>query len=101
MQPFKTFTDEAKDGFIVFTLGSFVKVSSMPKETLDTFLEVMAKIPRIKIVWKWEGQPLKNLPSNVLMIDWLPQQDLFTGANSTKLYGSISLVDRFVITATF
>ena len=90
MQPFKTFTDEAKDGFIVFTLGSFVKVSSMPKETLDTFLEVMAKIPRIKIVWKWEGQPLKNLPSNVLMINWLPQQDLLGTLSQKKMRNNLT-----------
>ena len=75
VQPFKTFTDEATDGFVVFTLGSFVQVSSMPKETLDVFLQVLSKIPQ-RIIWKWEGSPLKNLPSNIMMIDWLPQQDL-------------------------
>lgn len=88
LQPFKTFTDEAKDGFIVFTLGSFVKVSSMPKETLDIFLEVMRTIPQ-RIVWKWEGQPLKNLPPNVLMIDWLPQQDLLGRVSKNKLLSNL------------
>jgi len=90
LQPFKTFTDEAKDGFIVFTLGSFVKVSSLPKETLNTFLEVMAKIPHIKIVWTWEGLPYpKNLPSNVLMIDWLTQQDLLGRLSQNKIHNNL------------
>ena len=75
MQKFQVFADEATNGFIVFTLGSFVPVSSMPKEILETFINVFAKIPQ-KVIWKWEAEKPENIPSNVLMVDWLPQQDL-------------------------
>lgn len=65
----------ADDGFIVFTLGSFVPVSSMPAELFQKFLKVFSRIPQ-KIVWKWEAKPPEDLPSNILMTHWLPQQDL-------------------------
>lgn len=48
----------------------------------------MRTIPQ-RIVWKWEGQPLKNLPPNVLMIDWLPQQDLLGRVSKNKLLSNL------------
>jgi glucuronosyltransferase len=72
---FQTFADEAKDGFIIFTLGSLVPVSEMPEEDLKAFMGAFAKIPR-KVIWKWEAEIPANLPSNIMMTKWLPQQDL-------------------------
>ncbi len=60
---------------MVFTLGSFVSVSSMPKETVDTFFRVFAKLPQ-RVIWKWEADIPENIPPNIMMVDWLPQQDL-------------------------
>ncbi|XP_046443557.1 UDP-glycosyltransferase UGT5-like isoform X2 [Daphnia pulex] len=77
----KTFADEAKDGFIVFTLGSFVSVSTMPKETVDTFIRVFSKLPQ-RVVWKWEADIPQGVPSNIMMVDWLPQQDLLGHPNA-------------------
>jgi glucuronosyltransferase len=71
----KTFADEAKDGFIVFTLGSFVSVSTMPEETVDTFIRVFSQLPQ-RVIWKWESDIPQGLPFNIMMINWLPQQDL-------------------------
>ncbi len=68
--------DEAKNGFIIFTLGSQIKLSSMPDETLQSFIRVFAKLKTMRIVWKWEGHVPDNLPPNVLTSAWLPQQDL-------------------------
>lgn len=33
-----SFVDGAKEGFVIFTLGSIVKMSSMPKKTLQVFI---------------------------------------------------------------
>jgi glucuronosyltransferase len=75
LQQFKSFVDEAKEGLIIFTLGSIVPVSSMPKETLQAFMGAFAKIPQ-KVIWKWEDEIPVDLPSNIMMTKWLPQQDL-------------------------
>ncbi|XP_057375387.1 UDP-glycosyltransferase UGT5-like [Daphnia carinata] len=78
---FKAFADEAKDGFIVLTLGSFVSVSSMPQELVDTFMRVFSKLPQ-RVIWKWEATIPANIPPNVMMVDWLPQQDLLGHPNA-------------------
>ena len=75
LKPFKTFADEAKSGFIIFTLGSLVKVSSMPNETLRAFINTFTKLPQ-RVIWKWEAEIPLNLPPNIMMTNWLPQQDL-------------------------
>jgi len=72
---FKSFADEAEYGLIVFTLGSNSQVSSMPVHIQEIFLRVFARLPQ-RIIWKWEMDSLSQLPNNVKMVDWLPQQDL-------------------------
>ena len=42
---------------------------------LDTFLKVFSQLPQ-RIVWKWNEKPIQNLPGNVLLKKWLPQQDI-------------------------
>ena len=63
------------EGFIVFTLGSAIPVSTMPKDTLQAFLNAFAKLPQ-RIIWKWEADAPKNLTSNIMLTNWIPQQDL-------------------------
>jgi hypothetical protein len=47
----------------------------MPKETVDTFFRVFTKLPQ-RVIWKWEADIPENIPPNIMMVDWLPQQDL-------------------------
>lgn len=75
MQPLSIFADEATEGFIVFTLGSVVPVSSLPKHIIQTFLNVFAKLP-LRVVWRWDAPIPDDTPSNIMMVKWLPQQDL-------------------------
>ena len=76
IQEFQSFADGAKDGLIiVFTLGSLIPVSTMPKEALQSFIQTFAKLPQ-RIVWKWEDKVPENMPENIMLTNWLPQQDL-------------------------
>ncbi|XP_076295654.1 UDP-glucosyltransferase 2-like [Lasioglossum baleicum] len=75
----KRFVDNATDGFIYFSLGSNAKSSDMPKETLQVFLDVFAKLP-YKIVWKFE-KDMPNKPDNVFIGKWLPQQSILAHPN--------------------
>ena len=47
----------------------------MPNATLQIFLKVFAQLPQ-RVVWKWESRFQPDISANVLMTDWLPQQDL-------------------------
>ncbi|XP_058479446.1 UDP-glucuronosyltransferase-like [Solea solea] len=61
------------DGFIVFTLGSMV--SKMPAEKAQQFIEAFRQIPQ-RVLWRYTGVPLVDVPKNVRLMKWLPQKDL-------------------------
>lgn len=62
-------------GFILFAVGSALKMSDMPEEMVQSFIKVFSRLPQ-RVIWQWKGTPRSDLPSNVLAIPWLPQQDL-------------------------
>lgn len=51
-------------------------MSEMPPKILDAFKRAFSLIPQ-SVVWQWRG-PRENyeMPSNVYLSDWLPQQDI-------------------------
>ncbi|XP_040057349.2 UDP-glucuronosyltransferase [Gasterosteus aculeatus] len=61
------------DGFIVFTLGSMV--SDMPKKKAKQFLDAFRQIPQ-RVVWRYTGNFTEDVPKNVKLMKWLPQNDL-------------------------
>uniref|UniRef100_UPI003AB02ED2 UDP-glucuronosyltransferase-like n=1 Tax=Centroberyx gerrardi TaxID=166262 RepID=UPI003AB02ED2 len=60
-------------GFVVFTLGSVV--SDLPEEIAVVFLEAFRQIPQ-KVIWRYTGPVPDNIPENVKMMEWVPQNDL-------------------------
>ncbi|XP_077392528.1 UDP-glucuronosyltransferase-like [Festucalex cinctus] len=60
-------------GFIVFALGSMV--SNMPEKKAQQFIEAFRQIPQ-RVLWRYTGVELKNVPKNVKLMKWLPQNDL-------------------------
>uniref|UniRef100_A0A3Q3VW93 UDP-glucuronosyltransferase n=1 Tax=Mola mola TaxID=94237 RepID=A0A3Q3VW93_MOLML len=65
--------DSGDDGFIVFTLGSMVP--SMPEDRAKEFFDAFRQIPQ-KVLWRYTGTPPADLPKNVKLMKWLPQNDL-------------------------
>ncbi|XP_029980471.1 UDP-glucuronosyltransferase-like isoform X1 [Sphaeramia orbicularis] len=61
------------DGFIVFTLGSMV--SNMPDKIAKQFFDAFRQIPQ-RVVWRYTGVPPTDVPENVRLMKWLPQNDL-------------------------
>ncbi|XP_077059814.1 UDP-glucuronosyltransferase 1A6-like isoform X1 [Siphateles boraxobius] len=60
-------------GIVVFSLGSLV--SSMPKEKAVIFFEAFSMIPQ-RVLWRYTGEIPDNVPENVKLMKWLPQNDL-------------------------
>ncbi|XP_076858342.1 UDP-glucuronosyltransferase-like isoform X1 [Brachyhypopomus gauderio] len=60
-------------GFVVFTLGSMV--SELPEVKTRQFLEAFRHIPQ-KVVWRYTGTLPKDIPKNIKVMKWLPQNDL-------------------------
>uniref|UniRef100_A0A8C9RVJ1 UDP-glucuronosyltransferase n=1 Tax=Scleropages formosus TaxID=113540 RepID=A0A8C9RVJ1_SCLFO len=69
-----TFVDESGEhGFVVFTLGTLV--SEISEERTQQFLQAFRRIPQ-KVLWRHTGPRPANVPHNVKLMKWLPQNDL-------------------------
>lgn len=69
----KKILDNAKQGFIYFSLGSNIKSIHLRKNTLKSFMEAFGELP-YQILWKFEADKLDGKPSNVHIQKWIPQQ---------------------------
>ena len=80
----QTFLDEAVDGVIYISFGSFLRSSMMPPAKYEAMLEVFRKI-KYRVLWKWESDQVPNLSKNVMVKKWLPQSDVLAHKN-VKLF---------------
>lgn len=66
-----------ESGFIYVSMGSSVKASKMPEHLRKLLIRAFAQIP-YRVIWKYEGgmADMKDLPSNVKIGTWLPQQNI-------------------------
>nr|XP_053649729.1 UDP-glucuronosyltransferase 2B7-like [Cherax quadricarinatus] len=62
-------------GFIFFSLGSAVPPSTMPEEYRTILVQVFASLKQ-RVLWKWDKDTMDDLPPNVRLGKWLPQQDI-------------------------
>ncbi|CAL8107636.1 unnamed protein product [Orchesella dallaii] len=77
------FLSEAEEGVIYFSFGSAVLAKDVPKHVIDIFLNVFADLDQ-RIIWKWDDPNVKR-PYNVMVMPWLPQQDIL-GHKNLKLF---------------
>lgn len=61
-------------GFVYVSMGSAVKADNMPEQAKRLFLQVFEQLP-YQVLWKWESE-MDDLPENVMISKWLPQQDI-------------------------
>ncbi|NXA93716.1 UD11 glucuronosyltransferase, partial [Melanocharis versteri] len=60
-------------GIVVFSLGSMV--SEIPMKKATEIVEALGTIPQT-VLWRYTGKVPPNLPKNVKLVKWLPQNDL-------------------------
>ncbi|CAG9854065.1 unnamed protein product [Phyllotreta striolata] len=75
----KRFLDESKEGVVLFSMGSNLKSSNFKPETRRALLNAFSKIKQ-KVLWKFETD-LPEKPDNVMIMDWLPQNDVMAHPN--------------------
>ncbi|XP_044263388.1 UDP-glycosyltransferase UGT5-like [Tribolium madens] len=82
-QDIQTILDNAKHGVIVFSLGTNVRSDKLNKPTQKALLDAFSKIQET-VIWKFESE-IENLPKNVIVRKWLPQNDIL-GHPNVKLF---------------
>ncbi|ODM98020.1 UDP-glucuronosyltransferase 2B20 [Orchesella cincta] len=70
----------AKHGFIYFSLGSIVRTKNMPPDVRQKFINVFSKLKQL-VIWKWDNESEADLPDNVVVRKWLPQQAVLDHPN--------------------
>ncbi|KAJ8948050.1 hypothetical protein NQ314_008476, partial [Rhamnusium bicolor] len=76
----QTYLDDAKDGFIYFSLGTNVQSKELSSSTLNAVIDILKEIP-FKILWKFEADDLPGKPVNVKIIKWAPQEQVLSHPN--------------------
>ncbi|XP_049958456.1 UDP-glucosyltransferase 2-like isoform X1 [Schistocerca serialis cubense] len=79
-QEIQSFLNGAKHGFIYFSLGSYVKSSSLPVFTRQALMDAFSELPQ-RVLWKFEDDSLPGKPSNVMIAKWLPQEEVLAHPN--------------------
>ncbi|XP_030763310.1 UDP-glucuronosyltransferase 2B18-like [Sitophilus oryzae] len=79
-QDIKAEMDSAKNGVVYFSLGSNVKSMNIPQRVRNLLMDVFRELP-YKVLWKFEKEELPGKPSNVVIKQWLPQQDVLAHPN--------------------
>lgn len=71
---------------IYFSFGSCIRSADLPKEKLEAFVETF-RLLKQKVLWKFENETLPNMPSNVMIRKWLPQNDILAHKNVVLFLG--------------
>jgi glucuronosyltransferase len=71
------FLRKGKKGAILMALGTNMRSDQIGQDAIDAILEAFRLLPDFNFVWKFEtAEMLKNVPPNLLIKAWLPQNDI-------------------------
>ncbi|XP_025194800.1 UDP-glucuronosyltransferase 1-7C-like [Melanaphis sacchari] len=77
------FIEQSPHGVIFFTLGSTVKMSTIPEIVKNKLIKALARVPQ-RVLLKYEVE-MDNKPENIMMKQWFPQRDILLHPN-VKLF---------------
>lgn len=83
-QDLQHYLDNSKHGVIYFSMGSMLKGCNFPEEKRNAFIAAFAELKE-NVLWKYENTSLPNKPKNVLIKQWMPQNDILAHPN-VKLF---------------
>lgn len=76
----REFLDGAKDGAVYFSLGTNVRSFLLPPGKEQAIMEALGELPQ-RVLLKWEADKVPEVPPNVLISNWFPQQDVLAHPN--------------------
>ena len=76
----KELMDNHTEGVVYVSFGSAIQPTDMSSKRKEAFLETFRKL-KYQIIWKWNEDSIPDLPPNVILTKWVPQQDLLAHPN--------------------
>lgn len=93
-QDLQQFLDNSPNGVVYFSLGSNTEMASLPQNKIQAIINVLGNL-KMRVIFKSETF-FDNLPVNIKIQRWLPQNDLLAHQN-VKLFithgGALSLIE--------
>ena len=80
----RNIASDAKHGIIVVSFGSLVADFPHNRAIPEKLLPAFRRLKQT-VFWRYQGAPLSEVPTNVVLLKWLPQNDLL-GHNNTRLF---------------
>lgn len=75
-QFFERFLNDSEHGVVLFSFGSLIKTSTLPKYKEDIIMKTLSQLKQ-RVIWKYEDSAEEGtLVGNVLKVKWIPQYDL-------------------------
>lgn len=71
----KRYLDDSKQGAVFFSLGSNLNAGNMSRTKIEKIMNVISRI-RLNVLWKFEDDSWPNLPKNLMIGKWFPQQSI-------------------------
>jgi len=72
--------NNAPEGVVLFSFGSILKLTQLPKNEFDIFIRQLSKIKQ-KVLFKWESDTKIDFPPNIIVRKWFPQTDILGHPN--------------------
>ncbi|XP_017482517.1 PREDICTED: UDP-glucuronosyltransferase 2B13-like [Rhagoletis zephyria] len=76
----QSFLDNSTHGVVYFSMGSYVKSTDMPQDKISLILSAFSQLKQ-DVLWKFENSSIGQLPPNVKIQSWLPQNDILAHPN--------------------
>ena len=94
-QDLQQFMDSASNGVILISFGSALTPSQMKQEKLNMIIGMFRTLKQYSFIWKCDAK-IDNLPDNVRILNWLPQQVCKECYQSICLYPRSSFLQDLI-----
>ena len=76
IQEYEDFIESADKGVVLFSLGcTGFSAKDFPAEVTDAFISAFGRLEQ-KVIMRFDPKFLPNVPDNVMVSNWVPQQDI-------------------------
>ncbi|XP_039314135.1 UDP-glycosyltransferase UGT5-like [Solenopsis invicta] len=81
----RVFLDGAKDGAIVISLGTNVKWKTLGLDKINAVIMAVSKLKQ-RVVWKLDIEVPFEIPKNLMIVKWIPQNDVLSHKNMRAVW---------------